>query len=786
MSTIKSTIVIQDRASSVFSRIHSNINKTIGGFKNLNNEMSVAPTKSIENAERLKNTALQTELAYKAELQALKQVESETLKIVAAQGTQSVEAREMLSRVSAQRELVRGLRSDYDKIPEIIKRAANNQEEFNDRMNEGRKGGSTLLNKVKNIAVAIGGIATAKKMFELSDELTNNRARLNFIVDDKGSVQDLENKIFASAMRARASYQTTTDIVSKLGLQAGQAFSENEELIAFTEQLNKTFAIAGTNETGIESTMYNLTQALSTGVLRGQDLNSVFSNAPQIVQNIADYLDVPIGKIRDMAAEGKISAQIVKNAMLTASTETNAKFEKMPMTWSQIWIKMQNIAIKSLEPILLKINELANNEHVQNMFDIFINGTSLAVQAVLGLIEGISWLINVLEPIAPIIAVIVAGYIIWQVASAITTGLLTLQAIAQFALAFATRTKATADIAATASQMGLNTAMLACPAFWVVTIIMALIVALTYLWFTNDNVAYWMLFAWDAIRLGAMALKLGVQVAFYGIITAGLYMLQGILGVKLGVQTAFYMIQLGGLSMLLGFQGVCQGIVNAFVWMYNQVASLLNKLGANFETMNYVDFTSKTVDAISNKMSEYANSIASTYGEIENVSSEIAKYQQKATDIANSGATSIQSKATEWNANRQDRVNTRNDWIKGAGDAIKDVINSTPIDPANFTNNNGGLGVANESGPIDEIVDNTKNIADNTADITDEDLKYLIDLAERETVNRFTTVPLTINLTNNNNISGNDDIDGIVDEVTDRLTSRLEEELDYIADGVHE
>ena len=124
MSTIKSTIVIQDRASSVFSRIHSNINKTIGGFKNLNNEMSVAPTKSIENAERLKNTALQTELAYKAELQALKQVESETLKIVAAQGTQSVVAREMLSRVSAQRELVRGLRSDYDKIPEIIKRAA--------------------------------------------------------------------------------------------------------------------------------------------------------------------------------------------------------------------------------------------------------------------------------------------------------------------------------------------------------------------------------------------------------------------------------------------------------------------------------------------------------------------------------------------------------------------------------------------------------------------------------------------------------------------------------------
>ncbi len=134
-------------------------------------------------------------------------------------------------------------------------------------------------------------------------------------------------------------------------------------------------------------------------------------------------------------------------------------------------------------------------------------------------------------------------------------------------------------------------------------------------------------------------------------------------------------------------------------------------------------------------------------------------------------ATNIQNKAIDMNTTRQDRVEHRNDWAKGAGAAIKDAINGFSIDPSSFGN-----------GTLGDIAGNTKDIADNTADISDEDLKYLIDLADRETVNRFTTVPLTINMTNNNNIDSETDIDGIVNA----LTSRLEEELEYISDGVHE
>lgn len=545
MATIRSSIVVQDMASSVFARIHSGITKTTTGFKNLNNEMSVAPTKAITNAEKLNNAALQTELAYKSELQVLRQLESETQKIIAAEGTQTARAQEMIASVSEQRNLVQGLKTDYDNVAKSVKNGNDNQQEFNESINTANTNSNKLLSTIKNVAMAIGGISIVKNLFELSDEMTNNTARLNLIVDDKNSVEDLQNKIFASSMNARASYQTTTDIITKLGLQAGKAFKSNDELIAFAEQLNKTFVISGTSASGVESTMYNLTQALSTGILRGQDLNAVFSNAPQIVQNIADYLNVDIGKIRDMAAEGKISAQIVKNAMLAAANETNEKFNKMPMTWSQIWTKMKNISIKALNPVLVKINELANNQQVQEMFSMFIDGASLAAQAILGLIEGISWFVGILEPVAPIILGIVAAYVAFNIISGITSGILSIMSVVQGIQAAASMMQAGATLSATAAQWGLNSALLACPITWIVILIIALIAILMYLWFTNDDVAYGILYAWDALRIGAMVLWLGCKTVFYGILLAAQYMWLGILGVCYGLLWAWYMFQNG-------------------------------------------------------------------------------------------------------------------------------------------------------------------------------------------------------------------------------------------------
>lgn len=598
MATIKSSIVVQDMASSVFAKIHSNVSKTTAGFKNLNSEMSNAPTKAINNAERLNASAVKTELAYQAELQVLRQVESEAKKIIAAEGTQSAKAQDLISSVVEQRRLVEGLKKDYDNVSSSIKNSQNSQESFNnsvkktqvnqERLNNSIKNsqenqdkfsnsintsysnGNKLLSTIKKVALAVGGISAIKGLLNLSDEMTNNKARLNLIVDDGGSVEALQNKIFVSAMNARASYQTTTDIITKLGLQASKAFKGNDELIAFAEQLNKTFAISGTEATGIESTMYNLTQALSTGVLRGQDLNAVFSNAPQIVQNIADYLNVPIGKIRDMAADGKISAQIVKNAMLKAADETNAKFNKMPMTWNQVFTKMKNIAIKALDPVLNKINALANNQQVQEMFNMFINGASLAAQAILNLIEGISWLLSVLEPVAPVILGLVGAYVGFNIVSMIASGLLGMLSIAHGIAGAAEMLHSGKTMAATAAQWGLNSALLACPITWIVILIMALIVALTYLWFTNDKVAYGILYVWDALKLGIMVAGLGIQGVFYAIVLGAMALWLGIQTCVLGAMAAWFAFQTGVEAVCLGVLSIFQGLYNGVVWLVNR------------------------------------------------------------------------------------------------------------------------------------------------------------------------------------------------------------------------
>ena len=570
MATIKSSIVVQDMASSVFAKIHSNVSKTTAGFKNLNSEMSNAPTKAINNAERLNASAVKTELAYQAELQVLRQVESEAKKIIAAEGTQSAKAQDLISSVVEQRRLVEGLKKDYDNVSSSIKNSQENQDKFSNSINTSYSNGNKLLSTIKKVALAVGGISAIKGLLNLSDEMTNNKARLNLIVDDGGSVEALQNKIFVSAMNARASYQTTTDIITKLGLQASKAFKGNDELIAFAEQLNKTFAISGTEATGIESTMYNLTQALSTGVLRGQDLNAVFSNAPQIVQNIADYLNVPIGKIRDMAADGKISAQIVKNAMLKAADETNAKFNKMPMTWNQVFTKMKNIAIKALDPVLNKINALANNQQVQEMFNMFIDGASLAAQAILSLIEGISWLLSVLEPVAPVILGLVGAYVGFNIVSMIASGLLGMLSIAHGIAGAAEMLHSGQTMAATAAQWGLNSALLACPITWIVILIMALIVALTYLWFTNDKVAYGILYVWDALKLGIMVAGLGIQGVFYAIVLGAMALWLGIQTCVLGAMGAWYAFQTGVEAVCLGVLSIFQGLYNGVVWLVNR------------------------------------------------------------------------------------------------------------------------------------------------------------------------------------------------------------------------
>lgn len=293
-------------------------------------------------------------------------------------------------------------------------------------------------------------------------------------------------------------------------------------------------------------------------------------NAPLLAEAIAEYTGKSKGELKELSSEGLITADIIKNAMFASADQINARYSKMPMTWGQIWTRMKNVAVKALDPVLVKINELANNQQVQEMFNMFIDGASLAAQAILGLIEGISWLVNILEPVAPIILGIVGAYVAFNIISGITSGILTIQALAHGIAGAAEMLHAGKTMAATAAQWGLNSALLACPITWIVILIMALIVALTYLWFTNDKVAYALLYLWDALRLGIMVAGLGIQAVWYALQLAALYLWLGIQTVVLGLMTAWFGFQTGVEAVCLGVLSIFQGLYNGVVWLVNR------------------------------------------------------------------------------------------------------------------------------------------------------------------------------------------------------------------------
>lgn len=239
--------------------------------------------------------------------------------------------------------------------------AAVGMQDMASRMSQATTQGNTLLITVRNLAGAFLGIQTGQWLVGTSDQLTQINARLQLMTGSAEAAAEANDQIYQAAMRARGAYTDMADLVSQLGTLAPDAFSDTGEIVAFAEQLQKQMALSGTSTQAAQAAMLQLTQGLASGVLRGEELNSVLEQTPMVAQTIADYMGVNVGTMRELASEGAITADVVKNALLGAADETNAAFAQMPMTWGQVWNTMQNVAIRALDPVLGGINFLANN-----------------------------------------------------------------------------------------------------------------------------------------------------------------------------------------------------------------------------------------------------------------------------------------------------------------------------------------------------------------------------------------------------------------------------------------
>lgn len=405
---------------------------------------------------------------------------------------QAVQEQENLNRavadmdVQAANEAYLRLSQTIGNTESYIRDNVDEQGRFNQEINEGAANADNLMNAIKGAVAAYATVQTVGKVLDLSDTLTSTTARLNLMNDGLQTTQDLQNMIYLSAERARGSYQATADAVSKLGLMAGDAFGSSEEIVAFMEQVNKQFTIAGTEAAGIDAAMLQLTQAMGSGVLRGEEYNSILEQAPNIIQAIADYMEVPKGQLKDMAADGAITADIVKAAMFAAADETNEKFASMPKTFSQIWTSFQNTALMAFQPVLNRLNEIANSDAFQQFVNNAIEGLSfvagialeifdLLVSVAGAVADNWSWLSPIIYGVAAALAV----YYGWQLAvnmiNAISKGIHVAMAVAQMIHAAATGALTAATAAEIAAQNGLNAALYACPIVWIIVLIIALI-----------------------------------------------------------------------------------------------------------------------------------------------------------------------------------------------------------------------------------------------------------------------------------------------------------------------
>ena len=709
MATIRSQMVLNDQVTGVLKNITRALDITLHSFE----QMQDASANAVD--VRLLNQAR------------------------AGLGEVNLAVREM-------EENYRRAAQQEQQVTRNIRQSAQAEQQLNASIQGGNDALDDMVGKAKNLAATIGASVGLKKLIELSDQMTSTTARLNFIVDDGGSVGALEAKIMASAQRSRAAYLDTASAIASMGANAGAAFSSNDELIAFMEQVNKQFVIGGASAQGQAAAMLQLTQAMAAGALRGEELNSILENAPGIARAIEQYMGIAEGSIKQYAQEGQVTAEVVKNALFSVADETNAKFESMPMTWAQIWTNMQNRALQTLDPVLNKLNKLANSEQ----FSTVVDGALNALATITALASGI------LDVFVNIGSAVVDN---WSVIEPIAWGLVAALVAYNAAVALSAGVKAAAEMmstgatfAATAAQYGLNAALLACPITWIVVGVIALVAGIIAL-------CNWIAKTTGVAATGFGVITGGINVAIQAVWNAMLV----VANVAIGIWNA-----LGACCSNIGtaFHNV---ISNVQGWFYGLLSTALTVVEGICAALNKLPFVEFDYSGISAKADEYAAKSAEAYGSVEEY--------QNIGDAFTKGYNTFDTFTDGW---ASDAFKAGASW----GDGVADKVSSF------FDFGGGGTGGTDLGSGFDlsSIADNTGLTADNTgktADalaVTEEQLEYLRDIAERDAINRFTTAEVKIDMTGmTNRIDGSADLDGVISQLTEGFT----EALVTAAEGVH-
>lgn len=646
------------------------------------------------------------------------------------------------------------------------------QGRFNQEISAGTQQANELTNTIKRAVAAYISIQSVGKALNISDELVQTTSRLNMMNDGVQTTAELVNMVYAAAQDARGSFSQMADVVARFGNNAKDAFSSSEEVVAFADLIQKQMTIAGASTQEAANAELQLSQALGSGVLRGDELNSIFEQAPNLIQNIADYLDVPIGKIREMAADGELSADVVKAAIFSAADDINSKFNEMPMTWGQIWQSMQNTALIAFQPVLQRLNDLANSE----AFQTFIQGAIEAMATLANILLNIFELVGTVggfiadnwSVISPIIYGVIAALAVYaaylgivkgiEIASAAATAIHSVAMSAKIGVMAALTGQ---TMAATAAQMGYNGALYACPVVWIIVLIIALIAVIMAV-------------------CSAIAKMTGIANSGFGVITGGVNVVIQFFK-NLGLTVANIALGIGNAiaalasNMMTAFHNA---ICSVQSWFYNLLSTALSVIEGICSALNKLPFVEFDYSGISSAADDYAAKASEAAGNKEDY--------QSISDAFNEGFTTFDAFQDGW---ASDAFNAGAAWGDGIADkvsnfSLSDVFGQTDIPnvgdyTSGFSDAIANSGVGDSIGNID---DNTGKIKD-SLEVSEEDLKYLRDIAEQEAINRFTTAEINVDMSGmQNTVNSGDDIDGFMTKLTDSVN----EAVDNMTEGVHE
>lgn len=805
MATISSTFKMQDNATSTLNSVSKSLDQVIKQADTLNAKTPKFGTGGLNS--NLYNAVNQ----YRSLTTMQDTVNAKIEQMQAKQNKVKDAIKKQLSAENANEKAIDRNRKKVEKIEDAKKRLIKTSDQLTNKILNQAKAVDTVAkntNKIKSnssgvesslgkwgarITVFNQGLELAQKVgaavkagLDYSDNLALNKARLNLMNDGLQTTEELQNKIFAASQRSRGSYDDMTKSVAKLGLLAGDAFKSNDEMIAFSEMMNKSFKVSGASNQEISSATYQLTQAMAAGKLQGDEFRSIMENAPMLADAIAKYMGKSKGELKELSSEGVITSDIIKNALFSSADEINQKYEQMPKTFADAMTSIQNNAQKTLQPVADKISNLLNSPQFQSMVNVIING--------IGLIgDGIAWLLGVGTSIydwcqnhLPLIKALLFGIGVYMgvtmvkdvalltvallkqagawllahsqmilVIGALALGYYVFQQTNSILTTLAVMIAVVAGVMAiwNIAQWALNSAMYACPIVWIIVLIIALI-AVIYL------VLQWIGKTTKVANSGLGMIAGGVNVVIQFFKNLGLV----VANIGLGI---WNVLKACASNIGTAFKNT---ILNIKSWFYGMLSTALTVVEGICKALNKLPFVDIDYSGITSKAKDYANKAKEA---------EDSKEEYKSLmDEFNKGMNTFDTFQDGW---ASDAFKQGAAWGDGIAEKIDNAIGS--FDPSKLLGDTlGSLGQGQDYGngfdmasmidPNGNVPVDVKKNSDKEVDISDEDLKMLKDIATREYMLNYKHITPNVNIE-----FGDIKETADVNQVKDAITKMMNEEL---------